>query len=286
MSHEKDSMVMQSLTGSKIDIENSEILDGMETVDEKNSSFSFHPCASDPVYQAYFTHMNAGRLKTSLTCLLALSIIETIITVLSDIWSVAIVLILVDAFIAALLLWRRRNSFLLSWIIVGCSIVVLIVTPLIKLFCFSLLLLFLCYTLLPLELIHSLLAAMLITAATIIICYLNLTNVKEALTEIILLITMNLIGLFVYYPTEVVQRKTFYETRKCVERRILLLRENIKQEDILLSVLPRHIANDVRKDRAVEGQSATMFHKIYIRKHNIISEQSKLVENVISKLIG
>ncbi|VBB34483.1 unnamed protein product [Acanthocheilonema viteae] len=82
---------------------------------------------------------------------------------------------------------------------------------------------------------------------------------------------MNLIGLFVYYPTEIVQRKTFHETRKCVERRILLLRENIKQEDILLSVLPRHIANDVRKDRAVEGQSATMFHKIYIRKHDIIS---------------
>ncbi|EJD75667.1 CBR-ACY-4 protein [Loa loa] len=82
---------------------------------------------------------------------------------------------------------------------------------------------------------------------------------------------MNLIGLFVYYPTEIIQRKTFHETRKCVERRILLLRENIRQEDILLSVLPRHIANDVRKDRALEGQSATMFHKIYIRKHDIIS---------------
>ncbi|VDM97667.1 unnamed protein product, partial [Onchocerca ochengi] len=92
-----------------------------------------------------------------------------------------------------------------------------------------------------------------------------------ALAEIVLLIAMNYIGLFVYYPTEVVQRKTFHETRKCVERRILLLRENIKQEDILLSVLPRHIANDVRKDRAVEGQSATMFHKIYIRKHDVIS---------------
>ncbi|KAM3724415.1 Adenylate cyclase type [Dirofilaria immitis] len=271
MSREKESTVMQSLTDSNIDIENGEILNGMETVDENDTSFSFHPCESDPVYQAYFTHMNAGRLKSSLICLLGLAIIETIITVLSDIWSVAIVLILVDAFIAALLLWRRRNSFLLSWIIVACSIMVLIVTPLIKLFCFSLLLLFLCYTLLPLELIHSLMAAIIITLTTIIICYLNLTNLNEALSEIVLLIAMNFIGLFVYYPTEIVQRKTFYETRKCVKRRILLLRENTKQEDILLSVLPRHIANDVRKDRAVEGQSATMFHKIYIRKHDIIS---------------
>uniref|UniRef100_A0A8R1Y513 Uncharacterized protein n=1 Tax=Onchocerca volvulus TaxID=6282 RepID=A0A8R1Y513_ONCVO len=37
----------------------------METMDENNSnsSFSFDPCGSDPVYQAYFIHMNAGRLK-------------------------------------------------------------------------------------------------------------------------------------------------------------------------------------------------------------------------------
>ncbi|EFO18007.1 hypothetical protein LOAG_10490 [Loa loa] len=63
MSHGKDSMVMQSLTDSKIDIENSEILDDMETLEENNSSISHHPCGSDPVYQAYFTHMNAGRLK-------------------------------------------------------------------------------------------------------------------------------------------------------------------------------------------------------------------------------
>ncbi|KHN79604.1 Adenylate cyclase type 5 [Toxocara canis] len=86
-----------------------------------------------------------------------------------------------------------------------------------------------------------------------------------------MLIAMNIVGIFVYYPTELVQRKTFRETRKCVERRILLLRENIKQEDILLSVLPRHIANDVRRDIAVEGHASTMFHKIYIRKHDIIS---------------
>lgn len=117
--------------------------------------------------------------QTSLTCLLGLAIIETVITVLSNTWSVAVVLIFVDAVIAALLLWRQCDSFLLSWIIVACSIIVLIIAPLIKLFCFSLLFLFLCYTLLPLELIHSLLAAILITTTTIIICYLNLTNVKE-----------------------------------------------------------------------------------------------------------
>ncbi|VDM22771.1 unnamed protein product [Wuchereria bancrofti] len=66
MSHGKDSIVMQSLTDSKIDIENSEILDGIEEVDKNNSSISFHLCDSDPVYRAYFIHMNAGRLKLQL----------------------------------------------------------------------------------------------------------------------------------------------------------------------------------------------------------------------------
>lgn len=58
--------------------------------------------------------------------------------------------------------------------------------------------------------------------------------------------------------------------RKCVEGRIKLSRETIKQEDILLSVLPMHIAFDVKKDFAGGKQKATMFHKIYITKHENI----------------
>lgn len=35
--------------------------------------------------------------------------------------------------------------------------------------------------------------------------------------------------------------------RKCVEKRIQLVRDNEKQENILLSVLPKYIANDMKK---------------------------------------
>ena len=88
----------------------------------------------------------------------------------------------------------------------------------------------------------------------------------QFVTEVLLLLAMNINGIFVYYPTELVQRRTFRETRyvgaqkrrrrfksiknacrKCVEKRIQLVRDNDKQENILLSVLPRHIANDMRK---------------------------------------
>jgi hypothetical protein len=39
--------------------------------------------------------------------------------------------------------------------------------------------------------------------------------------------------------------KNFF--RKCVETRIQLMRDNDKQENILLSVLPKYIANDMKK---------------------------------------
>jgi class 3 adenylate cyclase len=97
---------------------------------------------------------------------------------------------------------------------------------------------------------------------------------------------MNINGIFVYYPTELVQRRTFRETRcvyfikvnctesvvyrKCVENRIQLVRDNEKQENILLSVLPKHIANDMKKD-IDNNDNTQIFHKIYIQKHNNIS---------------
>uniref|UniRef100_A0A9J2PCN2 adenylate cyclase n=1 Tax=Ascaris lumbricoides TaxID=6252 RepID=A0A9J2PCN2_ASCLU len=210
-------------------------------------------------------------LQSALTCLLVLSSAETLVTIVSGVWPMVIVLAILDAFIAAMLIWRRHDHVILSWTVVGCSLLILTAAPVSLLSSFALLLLFLCYTLLPLQLMHSLIAASLVTGTTLTVHIFRVHNLKQLIIELLMLIAMNIIGFFVYYPTELVQRKTFRETRKCVERRILLLRENIKQEDILLSVLPRHIANDVRRDIAVEGHESTMFHKIYIRKHDIIS---------------
>ncbi|VDN38787.1 unnamed protein product [Gongylonema pulchrum] len=43
-------------------IEDSEILDSLGSMDESSSSFAFHICGSDPLYRAYFAHMNSGRM--------------------------------------------------------------------------------------------------------------------------------------------------------------------------------------------------------------------------------
>ncbi|KAI6176422.1 Adenylyl cyclase V [Aphelenchoides bicaudatus] len=185
------------------ELANPEILDLVEASDKE--SIAFQLWHSDPLYDRYFKHMNSGRLKSAMICLVLLILI-----------------------------------------------------------------LFLFYTLLPLQLKPSALAAGVITivAGTLEIFYNK--DGKKCVTEILLLIAMNINGVFVFLPTELVQRRTFRETRKCVEKRIQLVRDNEKQENILLSVLPRHIATDVKKDIDCK-ENEQMFHKIYIQKHNNIS---------------
>ncbi|VDM72363.1 unnamed protein product [Strongylus vulgaris] len=89
------------------------------------------------------------------------------------------------------------------------------------------------------------------------------------ISHAILFFAVNIVGFFVFYPLELVQRKTFRETRKFVETRMMLVREMDKQEKILLSVLPKHIAYEVKShmDKSEEG----LFHRIYIKKHENIS---------------
>lgn len=80
---------------------------------------------------------------------------------------------------------------------------------------------------------------------------------------------MNLVGVFGSYPAEVAQRHSFLETRACVEARLKSQKENQNQERLLLSVLPRHVAIEMKEDIAGQPKE-TMFHKIYIQKHDRI----------------
>ncbi|VDK51357.1 unnamed protein product [Anisakis simplex] len=259
MTNGKDGSATEPLAGSRFGIDSSEILESLNRCEDgEDESLVFQLCQSDSLYPVYFVHMNSGRLKSAFTCLLVLSSAETVITIAYGIWPIVVILTLLDAFIVALLVWRRQDHILLSWIVIGCSVLMLISAPLSLLSSFALLILFLCYTLLPLQLIHSVTAASLITVTVLALHIYQVHTFRQVIIEFLLLVAMNIIGFFVYYPTELVQRKTFRQTRRCVEGRILLLRENIKQEDILLSVLPRHIANDVRRDIAVEGHESTI----------------------------
>ncbi|XP_075465999.1 adenylate cyclase type 5 isoform X2 [Ascaphus truei] len=80
----------------------------------------------------------------------------------------------------------------------------------------------------------------------------------------------NIVGICTHYPAEVSQRQAFQETRECIQARLHSQRENQQQERLLLSVLPRHVAMEMKADINAK-QEDMMFHKIYIQKHDNVS---------------
>ncbi|EMP24373.1 Adenylate cyclase type 5, partial [Chelonia mydas] len=83
----------------------------------------------------------------------------------------------------------------------------------------------------------------------------------------------NIVGVCTHYPAEVSQRQAFQETRECIQARLHSQRENQQQERLLLSVLPRHVAMEMKADINAK-QEDMMFHKIYIQKHDNVSGSS------------
>jgi len=85
----------------------------------------------------------------------------------------------------------------------------------------------------------------------------------------LVLLAVNAVGLFLHTATEAAQRRAFLDTRNCIAARLEIEDENEKLERLLLSVLPQHVAVEMKADlmAPVEGQ----FHKIYIQRHENVS---------------
>ncbi|KAK6009909.1 hypothetical protein OSTOST_25132 [Ostertagia ostertagi] len=80
----------------------------------------------------------------------------------------------------------------------------------------TVLILFLCYTLLPLPLIPTASAAAVVSATGLAIQLINNADGIMLVTHAILFFAINIVGFFVFYPLELVQRKTFRETRYAI----------------------------------------------------------------------
>ncbi|XP_076461589.1 LOW QUALITY PROTEIN: adenylate cyclase type 5-like [Babylonia areolata] len=93
---------------------------------------------------------------------------------------------------------------------------------------------------------------------------------KQILANVFVYLCANLAGIFMYYPSEAAQRRAFLETRKCIETRLTIQRENLQQERLLLSVLPSHVAVEMKKDLSKKAEES-MFHKIYIQGYTNVS---------------
>uniref|UniRef100_A0A8C9YSK8 Adenylate cyclase type 6 n=1 Tax=Sander lucioperca TaxID=283035 RepID=A0A8C9YSK8_SANLU len=93
---------------------------------------------------------------------------------------------------------------------------------------------------------------------------------KQVSANVLIFLCTNIIGICTHYPAEVSQRQAFQETRGYIQARLHLQRENQQQERLLLSVLPRHVAMEMKADINAKKENM-MFHKIYIQKHDNVS---------------
>ncbi|XP_035213783.1 adenylate cyclase type 3-like [Stegodyphus dumicola] len=87
--------------------------------------------------------------------------------------------------------------------------------------------------------------------------------------NVLLFVCANLLGTLSYFFLERRQRRAFLETRQSLEAKLVLEEESQEQELLLLSVLPAHVAADIRNDlgEVVTGQ----FKKIYMKRHENVS---------------
>lgn len=92
---------------------------------------------------------------------------------------------------------------------------------------------------------------------------------QQVTANVIVFVCTNVVGVLLHTLMEHAQRRAFLDTRNCIAARLEMEDENEKLERLLLSVLPQHVAMEMKADimSPVEGQ----FHKIYIQRHENVS---------------
>ncbi|XP_043523432.1 adenylate cyclase type 6 [Frieseomelitta varia] len=134
---------------------------------------------------------------------------------------------------------------------------------------------YMAYALLPIRLRHACIAGIIFSLAHLIGAFVLYPSqypamMEHLLSSIVVVSGTNMAGVLTHHPRELAQRQAFLETRQCVEARLTTQRENQQQERLLLSVLPRHVAMEMKADIAGKPKD-TMFHKIYIQRHENVS---------------
>jgi len=90
-------------------------------------------------------------------------------------------------------------------------------------------------------------------------------------------LTANFVGIYTKCLHEITLRRAFFGRRKCIESTIYLDFEKSQEEQLMLSILPKHIASEVREDIRSELQYITghtskkPFSKMYLKKHDDVS---------------
>ncbi|KAI1901337.1 hypothetical protein AGOR_G00033290 [Albula goreensis] len=133
---------------------------------------------------------------------------------------------------------------------------------------------FVAYSLLPVRTLLAVLFGIMVAVSHIIVTATSVTVKRQRLwrtlvANTVLFTSVNLSGLFVRILTERAQRKAFLQARNCIEERLRMEDENEKQERLLMSLLPRNVAMEMKEDFLKPPER--IFHKIYIQRHDNVS---------------
>uniref|UniRef100_H3CM90 adenylate cyclase n=1 Tax=Tetraodon nigroviridis TaxID=99883 RepID=H3CM90_TETNG len=137
--------------------------------------------------------------------------------------------------------------------------------------------LFSTYTLLPLPLLWSIVTGTITSVLDLVLDLFfhhgDAAVVRKVSSKALLYLAMNLAGLFIHYLSDRTQRQSFLETRRCIEGRVRLERENQRQERLVMSILPRFLVLDMIGDMAPVDDYLLpqQFHKIYIHHYKDVS---------------
>uniref|UniRef100_A0A8C7DK89 Adenylate cyclase type 6 n=1 Tax=Oncorhynchus kisutch TaxID=8019 RepID=A0A8C7DK89_ONCKI len=241
------------------------------------------------LYQRYFFRLN----QSSLTMLMGVLVIvcgvmltfhcvhATPDVAYSSALSVAMALFM------ALMVVCNRNGFhqdymwMVSYLVIGVLLLVqvfgvLMVAPrsASEGIWWSVFFIYIIYTLLPVRMRAAVLSGGVLSTIHLVTTWqFNQEDVflwKQLSANVLIFLCTNIIGICTHYPAEVSQRQAFQETRGYIQARLHLQRENQQQERLLLSVLPRHVAMEMKADINAKKEDM-MFHKIYIQKHDNVS---------------
>uniref|UniRef100_A0A673IDP7 adenylate cyclase n=1 Tax=Sinocyclocheilus rhinocerous TaxID=307959 RepID=A0A673IDP7_9TELE len=252
-------------------------------------SKKFKSAKLERLYQRYFFRLN----QSSLTMLMGVLVVVCGVMLVfhcvqgpPDVAFASVLSVAMGLFLA-LMVVCNRNGFHQDymWIVSYLVMAVLVVVQVFGLLMvdppsasegiwWTVFFIYIIYTLLPVRMRAAVITGAVLSTIHMIMAWrLNLEDyfiTKQLCANAMIFLCTNIIGICTHYPAEVSQRQAFKETRGYIQARIHLQRENQQQERLLLSVLPRHVAMEMKADINAKKEDM-MFHKIYIQKHDNVS---------------
>ncbi|XP_035799488.1 adenylate cyclase type 3 isoform X3 [Amphiprion ocellaris] len=110
---------------------------------------------------------------------------------------------------------------------------------------------------------------------------------RQLLANIVIYVCAITVGVMSYYMADRKHRKAFLEARQSLEVKLNLEEQSQQQERLLLSILPKHIADEMLQDMKKEPSQKEMqqFNTMYMYRHENVSAQElvKLLNELFAR---